>query len=413
MDETLDVILAQQYFQEATAVFARDGGRLWGVSLDGPMLFVDCETRLAAANQPDAEGHLARQGEAWVGTIPADVVLANTAVTWAGVHWTMVRWQSLSDDPVRRAELMAHEAFHRFQAEIGLPWPEMPNANAHLDTLDGRYWLQLEWRALERALSDQDRERAAGDALLFRATRRALFPEAVIEERSLEMHEGLADYTGFRLSQMRATEVAEFVRSAPARYPSFVRSFAYASGPAYGFLLDDVCPSWREGLTPQHDLGDLLQAAMAIALPRNLIAHAAARAQVYEGAVLRQNELARDRQRREEIAAYRARLLAGPGLILPLSTKVQCAFDPRATVPIPESGTVFPFIHVSDDWGILDVEQGGLWISNDWRTARITAPDNLSSHPLSGDGWTLQLAESWHVQAAERPGDLELLRRDR
>ncbi len=77
------------------------------------------------------------------------------------------------------------------------------------------------------------------------------------------------------------------------------------------------------------------------------------------------------------------------------------------------SGTVFPSIHVSDAWGILDVERGGLWISDDWRTTRVAAPDDLSGRPLSGDGWTLQLAEGWRVQASGRPGDLELLLRDR
>jgi hypothetical protein len=155
---------------------------------------------------------------------------------------------------------------------------------------------------------------------------------------------------------MTEVHVAEFVRSAPTRYPSFVRSFAYASGPSYGFLLDRVYPRWREQLTPENDLGEL-----------------------------------------------------GPGLILPLTARVQCAFDPRATVPIPELGTVFPSIHVSDAWGILHVERGGLWISNDWRTSRIVAADDLSSHRLSGDGWTLQLAEGWGIQAAERPGDVELV----
>jgi len=410
MTNKLKVALARQYFRETAALFANDGSRLWGISLDGPMIFVDHETRLAVANHPDGEGRLAPQDDVWVGSIPADVILANTAVTWAGVHWTMVIWQSLSDDPLQRAEFMAHEAFHRIQAEIGFPWPEVPNANAHLDTLEGRYWLQLEWSALGRAL--QGRAAAVGDALLFRAARRGLFRQAAREERSLEMHEGLAEYTGFRLSQMTAVHVAEFVGHAPTRYPSFVRSFAYASGPAYGFLLDQVHPAWREGLTPKHDLGELLQATLSITLPEDLTEHAAAHAKAYDGHALRQNEEARDRQRQAEIATYCARLLDGPSLILPLSARVQCAFDPRATVPIPKSGTVFPSIHVSDGWGILDVERGGLWIADDWRTARIAAPKDLPGRPLLGDGWKLQLAEGWGVQAAERSGDLELRREE-
>lgn len=79
--------------------------------------------------------------------IPPEAIIANTATKWAWVYWTMVIWQAISANPVWRSEFLAHEAFHRIQAEIGLPMPEVPNANVHLDTLEGSYWLQLEWRA--------------------------------------------------------------------------------------------------------------------------------------------------------------------------------------------------------------------------------------------------------------------------
>ena len=403
MTDNVNFALAQQYFEQAAAMFAHDKGQLWGVSLDGPMILVDHETRDAVANRPDAEGRLSPQANLWIGRIPPDVVLANTATTWAGVHWTMIIWQSLSSDPVWRAEIISHEAFHRIQAEIGFPPPEIPNANAHLDTLEGRYWLQMEWRALEQALvSKQETRRAAiADALLFRTARCALFENAELDERSLEMHEGLAEYTGFYLSQVTAAQAAAYLRDAPGRYPSFVRAFAYASGPAYGLLLDEAQPAWREGLTPQNDLGSLLQTALSIYLPDDPADEAGRRASAYQGEVLYAQEMQRDQERQAEIAAYRARLLAGPALILPISRQVQCAFDPRATIPIPGSGTVFPFIRISDAWGILDVEHGGLWMSNDWTTARIIAPANPEARPLTADGWMLQLASSWQVQPVE------------
>jgi len=79
MANNLDLDLARQYFDEAAAIFARDGGQLWGVSLDGPLIFVDYETRQVVANRPDAEGQLAPQGGIWVGEIPPEVMIANTA----------------------------------------------------------------------------------------------------------------------------------------------------------------------------------------------------------------------------------------------------------------------------------------------------------------------------------------------
>jgi hypothetical protein len=59
--------------------------------------------------------------------------------------------------------------FHRIQSDLGFT-PEK-GYNEHLDTLEGRVWMQLEWRALRRALesSGSDRGEAVADALAFRA----------------------------------------------------------------------------------------------------------------------------------------------------------------------------------------------------------------------------------------------------
>ena len=43
---------AQEYFKEARALCQRDGGRLWGVSLCGPMVIADAATGTIATSQP-------------------------------------------------------------------------------------------------------------------------------------------------------------------------------------------------------------------------------------------------------------------------------------------------------------------------------------------------------------------------
>jgi hypothetical protein len=180
----IDTALASQYFQEAQALCNRDNGRLWGVSLCGPMLFVDRKTRTVVANQADKEGILRKSGNVFVGQLPAKVNIANTATEWAGVKWTMVIFP-LPEDKIRRANLMAHELWHRVQNDIGFPGSGA--ANNHLDTRDGRVWLQLEWRALAAALTNRGKQRrqAIADALLFRAYRRTIFPNAATEEREM------------------------------------------------------------------------------------------------------------------------------------------------------------------------------------------------------------------------------------
>ena len=78
---------------------------------------------------------------------------------------------------------------------------------------------------------------AAKDALLFRAERYRLYPNAAAQEHGLEQDEGLAEYTGVRVGNPTAelqTEMALHDLSAHVSDATFVRSFAYATGPRTG-----------------------------------------------------------------------------------------------------------------------------------------------------------------------------------
>src|SRR5262249_38230795 len=162
-------------------------GRLWGVSLEGPFLFADASSRMVVANQGDQKGKLTKKGKVFVGQLPVGLNVANTAFDWAGVHWTMAAWPLPADKNTREI-LLLHESCTRIQGKVGLP--SARSTNDHPDTTEGRYWLQLEWRALAAALKREgDRRRPAiEDALVFRARRRQLFPASANQERLLEMH---------------------------------------------------------------------------------------------------------------------------------------------------------------------------------------------------------------------------------
>jgi hypothetical protein len=144
-----------------------------------------------------------------------------------------------------RQQNMLHGLFHRIQAELGLT--PSTGFNEHLDTLEGRVWMQLEWRALRRAVesSGSDRADAIADALAFRRERRRLFPGAADNERREEIGEGLASYTGIAAWANSPADAHRAAASAAAggeSQPSFVGNFEAASGPAYGVLLDAVPP---------------------------------------------------------------------------------------------------------------------------------------------------------------------------
>jgi hypothetical protein len=53
--EPIPVETAQTYFSEAHSLCQADHGQLWGVSLCGPIMFVDPQSRSIVASQPDAK----------------------------------------------------------------------------------------------------------------------------------------------------------------------------------------------------------------------------------------------------------------------------------------------------------------------------------------------------------------------
>jgi hypothetical protein len=398
---------ARAYFAEAARLCAQDAGRLWGRSLCGPLMFADPPSRQIVASQADARQALRLEDGLYVGTLPASEVIANTAFTWSGVYWTQVAWP-LPEDAHQRAVLLMHEAFHRIQGEVGLPPRDADNA--HLDSLDGRYLMQLEWRALARALSskqDAAARAAARDALTFRARRYQLFPQAATAEPALELHEGLAEYTGIRIglsSPAARTDAALSRLSGHSSDPSFIRSFAYATGPALGLLLDRWSRHWRRQLAGDHGPAELLSASLEMD-PAMVDARAIdARAASYDGAALHAAEVERDRTRRALIARYRAALVEGPVLTLRLlHMKVQ--FNPRNLVPLAPEGTVYPRLRVTDDWGELEANEGAL-LESDWSAVSVAAPTEVLDASARGNGWTLTLSPGWKIVPGARTGDL-------
>src|ERR1700690_3915736 len=143
----IDPAAARNAFGELRMMCDHDAGKLWGVRLCGPTLFVERDTRAVAANT--ASSVLTPSDGIFIGTLPKETGIANTAVDWVGTHWTMVVWP-LPQDAYARHVILVHESWHRVQK--GLGFPMTAPSNAHLDTSGGRTLLQLEWRALAVAL---------------------------------------------------------------------------------------------------------------------------------------------------------------------------------------------------------------------------------------------------------------------
>jgi hypothetical protein len=233
-----------------------------------------------------------------------------------------------------------------------------------------------------------------------------LFPGSAETERSLTLNEGLAEYTGVAASAPDAASGRWRIitRLTSPDADTFVRSFAYASGPAYGLLLDERSPGWRSRIKSTSDLTVLLKGTVS----SSLVAPVEQRALVYGAAALRITETERDVRTQAERARYRRLLVDGPTLTLPDSGKFLYTFDPNEVVTLPGFGMVFPMSQISDVWGTVDVQQGGALLMPDKHSLRIAAPANTDGSHVTGPGWTLDLAAGWRVVPTEKAGSFTL-----
>ncbi|RUL74529.1 hypothetical protein EKH80_13690 [Dyella choica] len=413
---------AKAWFDEAHRQCSIDHGRLWGASLCGPMMFVDPSTRRIIASQADAQGRLKPEQDVFIGRLPDEVSMSNSSLEWAGVSWAQMLWPMPADAGERRI-IMAHESFHRIQPRIGLaPPPLAPppgGGNDHLDALQGRYLMQLEWRALDQALAATDEKARRGhieDALLFRAARHQQFPNAAATERALERNEGLAEYTGVTVGALSPVERVALARKDLAvreQTPSFVRSFAYATGPAYGLLLDRYLPTWRLQIRA-NDIGlsELLATALSYHPVTASEEEIQTRATAYHGAALLASEQLREQRHQKQVASYKAILIDGPLLVLPLHDP-HVMFNPSTLVSMGDAGTVYPTMKVISDWGTIEVRDAAL-MSPDWKRLAVAAPTDASAHAgiVEGQGWTLKLKAGWQIAGGTRKGDLIVRKTD-
>jgi hypothetical protein len=388
---------AQEFFKDAQALCDRDAGRLWGVTVCAPMVIGDARTQTFATSQPPPDAPRSKL-----------IGLLNGPIQWGDTMWAALTWDTVaSTTPRARTGMFIHESFHIVQMRLGLGVATL--SAEHLDSVDGRYWMRLEWRALARALRESGESRvvAIGEALAFRHARHARFPDKVESERGVEINEGLASYTQFVLpakSQAEAIASALDELTAAEQGESFVRTFAYASGPAYGLLLDTASPGWTRKIRASDDPAAMLMRALAI----QPVADAAAAAAKYGGAELRAAEEERDRQRQARIAELRRRFIDGPVFVMPgggsgLSNSM-------GAVVIPDAGTVyFHAYRQSGPWGTVEADDGVL-VSSDGRTRRLPAPVRGDGMTISGDGWTFKAAQGWIIREGSRRGDYEVVR---
>jgi len=409
----------QQFLQRDIAIFFNEikkatkrNDNLWNENLYGPILLVDPNTRQVFSNEPDTAGILTRNGDIFSGILPANINIANTSINFSGKRWAMVMLP-LPENEKDRINLLAHELFHTIQPALGFALynPE----NNHLDQKEGRVYLRLELEALKKGLqsvSKNELQQHLTNALTFRKYRHLIYPEADSTENLLEINEGIAEFNGVIISgRNKKQAIQHFVNDISAFLvnPTFVRSFAYQTIPAYGYLQVDRNKNWNKEITAKTNLTSYFIKAFDIIIPNDLKVAVENLADGYNGKAILREETARAEKTKKLIAEYKVRFIEQPHFEI-LFEKMNVSFDPRNMIPVEDMGTVYPKIRVTDLWGILTVENGAL-MSAGWDKIFLTIPIKTIEKTITGDGWPLELRDGYVLEKDEMSRNYKLIKK--
>jgi len=396
------------YFNEIKAA-TKKHQQIWSTDLYAPIIFVNPGTRQIFSNFSDTAGILSQAGEIYSGILPNEINIANTAINWNGRRWAMI----MLPLPVKkqdRTDLLAHELFHVSQPSLG--FQTFNTDNNHLDKKDGRIYLRLELEALGKAIqttNKTERKIHITNALTFRKYRYILYPGADSTENMLELNEGMAEYTGLMHSGRNKKQAKEHFEQSMNTFlsnPTFVRSFAYQTIPLYGYLLFSTNNEWNKEITIKSNLANYFIKSFGISLPNDLKSKAGLVLNQYNGEIIISEENAREEKTKRLIAEYKSKFITQPHFEL-VFERMNMSFNPSDIMPVEDKGTVYPTIRVTDNWGILKVENGAL-MSPGWDKISVTIPVKYEHGNISGDGWSLELKDSYSVTKDENTGNYKL-----
>lgn len=388
-----------QTYADVDSLLTLDNGKFWGKNLYGPIILIEPETRVFYSNENNTTNSFKKVNSIYRDSLPTDVNIANTAIDWDNKRWSMVMLP-LPIDKISKNNLVIHELFHLIQPEIGFENLQELD-NGHLDTYNGRLLLRLELQALENALATNDNEKKfkhIQNALIFRS-KRQLSQEIKNAENSLELNEGLAEYTAIMLSGRDEQQMKSHLNQSKNDFysnPTFVRSFAYQTIPFYGYLFSSKNQNWHRVIDRNTNLTDYFTKSFGVDVSTEKSVEQIGKQNAYDYQQIEQEETEREKIRLKKITELKTKFVDKPTLEL-LFQNMNISFDPRNITPLENLGNVYPNIRVTDDWGILTVENGAL-LASDWTKVIVTAPTEVTDKTAKGDGWKLELNPEWKVK---------------
>jgi len=401
--------IAREYFN-GVKLTTEQNKNLWNINLNGPMILIDPFTRKIYASEQDSLGTLTYNNSIYTGTFPKSINISGAWVEWNGKVWAMLPFPFPEGTTIKDGVgYLCHELFHRAQKKLGFVFPNEELSN-HLDTKEGRIFLRLEIEALRKAIESENREEMENhlkNAVIFRSYRYVLYPESKRKENLLELNEGITQYTTVILQSLSKEETVAYFKKVSDIFingSTYVRTFAYHTIPAYGYLLRPQNKYWNQQISLQTNLTDFFIKEFGINLPENIKEEVEKIRNDYNGKKIFEEEEAREKKLLIEKKQFIQTLISDPHLEIEIRGN-KMSFDPSNVIPLEGKGTVYNgTVRWSDKWGILEVRNGLFLDENDSKIC-VTFPKEVVNKYAKGNDWELWLNEGYQFVKNDTNGN--------
>ncbi len=387
-------------FRKIEAICNSDSGRLWGVNLYGPIMFVDRTSRKISSNQIDNSSLLKPKDGIYTGIFPKENLITTSAATFGGTLFGIAPLPP-EEDEYRIITRAIHSLYHRHQQMIGIR-PEYFNV-VSMDEREARTWIKLEWKALRKAIEADGEEQSVAlrDALIFRGSARELFPKYADMQNRFENYEGLATFTYTLFASESETDynkrLFEYLDRIYAMQ-SYARSYGSIHGALYATILHKKGFDFTTLKSDTTDLAAVVKNLYNIELPPVCRDVAGSIALNYDIEEINKEEDKRLLDIKERLDNQVSVFTQKPVVFLELESP-SFDFEPEDLQYLDTLGTLYHTIRVSDNWGKLTVDNIGCLISNNYKYLRITAKGiKIEKNHVTGEGWQIMMNDGWEIK---------------
>jgi hypothetical protein len=392
----IDLSKAEHYFNEAKKIFDRDSGKLWGINMNGPIMFIHPESRDIVANQQDPEKVLVKEGNLYIGKLPKEYNPANSTMKWNGIKWTTVLWYYIQDDEKQMLRTLTHESFHRIQDQLWFKH-KADQSLKHFEEIEARVWFKLERNAVLKALKDNNHEYIK-DALIFKNYRRSLYQDSAEIEDASELHESLAVYTELKLTESNLDTIIQEIISSSNKNQELKNlhyAYPYIIGKIYGFLLDKLNIGWINQIDESFSCNKILSEYINLKLPEDIEHIALERSKLYKYNDILEFENERLDKINETINKYLNKINHKPLVLNGLNASI--SFRARMMHKIENNANLIDSLRSVGNWGILEVRDG-IIINSDYTEFKVSEPMKIGNNHAEGDDWSLELNKGYEIK---------------